>query len=554
MGIPHLIANRFRIEREIGRGGMGTVYRALHLGLERPVAVKVLKPEFAADPEVAERFMREARTMARLRHRGAATIFDAGRLPDGRPFIVMEYVEGATLAETLTKEGRLAPARAVEIACAICDVLAEAHALGIVHRDLKPSNIMLTARGVCLLDFGIAKVLANASDATRTHATTESGLIIGTPRYMSPEQCLGQPVGPASDLYSVGVLLYEMLAGQPPFVDQLQSVVLVKQATAAAPPLFARCQDLPRRLAFAVHTLLAKRPADRPRDAEAARRLLAHSLNAQTQELPAPPAPFSDTLATVNRRAARGQRLVATVVLLAALGGGWLAWAYAARLAPVAGLRAAAMTTEEAPAPNPRTTRAARPTDGRAPDGRARAAQTFAATDPAPDPPALSDAAARQLAVLAARGGTVPEARSIETGRGAAVIALRDERTEGTTHLFLLEPRGAAAGFRVTGRAALDTETFRGAHWTTELVDADGDGYDEVLCTGTDARNDPFSRRLVLYVPQTRESYSLRVGADGRESGAVRVKWSANAGSARAKPYRAAMRERALADLPRVKS
>jgi serine/threonine-protein kinase len=547
MGIPHLIANRFRVEREIGRGGMGTVYRALHLGLERPVAVKVLKPEFAADPEVADRFMREARTMARLRHRGAAMIFDAGRLPDGRPYIVMEYVEGATLADTLTKEGRLAPARAVEIACAICDVLAEAHALGIVHRDLKPSNIMLTADGgVCLLDFGIAKVLANSNDVTRTHATTESGLIIGTPRYMSPEQCLGQPVGPASDLYSVGVLLYEMLAGRPPFVDQLQSVVLVKQATALAPPLVAHCQDTPRRLALAVHTLLAKNPNDRPRTAAAARRLLAQSLNAQTQELPAPP-PFADTVATVNRRAARAPRLLAAAMLLAALGGGWLVWAYTGQFAPAAGMRAAAMSTDEEPPPS-------RPRAVRNADVPGRAKPSFAAAAPAADTPALSDAAARQLALAAARGGTVTEARALETNRGPAVVALRDERAEGTTHLFLLEMRNASSGFRVTGRAPLDVEDFRGAHWTTELVDADGDGYEEVLCTGTDARNDPFSRRLVLYVPRARETYSLRAGADGRESGAVRVKWSANAGSPRAKPYRAAMRERALADLPRVKS
>ncbi|MDQ3255815.1 MAG: serine/threonine protein kinase, partial [Acidobacteriota bacterium] len=195
MHTPDTIAGRFCIEREIGRGGMGTVYRASHLALERPVAVKILKPEFAANPEVAERFMREECTMAKLRHPRAAMIFDAGRLDDGRPFIVMEYVEGVTLAETLVREHRLTPARAVRIASEICEVLAEAHGLGIVHRDLKPSNIMLTERGVCVLDFGIAKVLSDAADTTRTHATTESGLIIGTPRYMSPEQCMGRGVG-----------------------------------------------------------------------------------------------------------------------------------------------------------------------------------------------------------------------------------------------------------------------------------------------------------------------------------------------------------------------
>ncbi|HEX7177402.1 MAG TPA: serine/threonine-protein kinase, partial [Pyrinomonadaceae bacterium] len=136
MDIPQIIAGRFRIECEIGRGGMGTVYRASHLGLERPVAVKVLKKEIAAEPEVAERFMREARTMARLRHPRAAMIFDAGRLADGRPFIVMEYAEGETLADALLCEGPFAPARAVRVAAQICEVLAEAHALGIVHRDL----------------------------------------------------------------------------------------------------------------------------------------------------------------------------------------------------------------------------------------------------------------------------------------------------------------------------------------------------------------------------------------------------------------------------------
>ncbi len=123
MDIPQIVAGRFRIECELGRGGMGTVYRATHLGLERPVAIKVLKQEFAADPEVGERFMREARTMARLKHPRAAMIFDAGRLADGRPFIVMEYVEGATLAEVLAREGTFAPARAVEVTAEICDVL-----------------------------------------------------------------------------------------------------------------------------------------------------------------------------------------------------------------------------------------------------------------------------------------------------------------------------------------------------------------------------------------------------------------------------------------------
>ena len=186
MDVPQFIAGRFRIEREIGTGGMGTVYLATHLGLDRPVAVKIIKREFAGDQDVADRFLREARTMAKLRHPHAAMIFDAGNLPDGRHFIIMEFVQGETLSQALGRENRFSPARAVQIATQVCDVLEEAHRLGIIHRDLKPSNIMLSDRGVCVLDFGVAKVLASSAESTATHASTGSGQIVGTPRYMSP--------------------------------------------------------------------------------------------------------------------------------------------------------------------------------------------------------------------------------------------------------------------------------------------------------------------------------------------------------------------------------
>src|SRR5436190_2601618 len=251
MDVPQFIAGRFRIECEIGRGGMGTVYRATHLGLDRTVAVKIIKAEYVNDTDVADRFMREARTMAKLRHPHAAIIFDAGSLPDGRHFIVMEYIEGQTLSDALAREEQFSAQRAVQIAIQICDVLAEAHKLGIIHRDLKPANIMLNERGVCVLDFGVAKVLASSTDATASHGSTGSGHIIGTPRYMSPEQCLGQRVEARSDLYSLGIVLYEMLAGRPPFIDVLPSAVLVKQATAPAPPLPKLRPDISKPLALA---------------------------------------------------------------------------------------------------------------------------------------------------------------------------------------------------------------------------------------------------------------------------------------------------------------
>jgi serine/threonine protein kinase len=550
MDIPRVIANRFRIECEIGRGGMGTVYLATHLGLERPVAIKVLKAEFAADPEVAERFMREARTMARLRHKRAAMIFDAGSLPDGRPFIVMEHVEGATLADILAREGRFAPERAVRIACEICDVLAEAHALGIVHRDLKPSNIMLNERGVSVLDFGIAKVLTASADVTKTHATTESGLIIGTPRYMSPEQCMGRPVGTASDLYSVGVLVYEMLSGEPPFTDQLQSAVLVRQATAAPPPLMARCPEAPRRLAMATHTLLAKNPADRPQSAREARAMLERSIQNTAQlVMPEEVAPFASTLATINTRTSNGSRLIAAATILAMLGGLFFAWSNSSTTSA----RVKAGTSR----PGGSSASAVAPPAG------AKIVSTKFVNDfddegreapPAIIPASLSGDAARQIAATVSNDGAVSEARVLRTVRGTSIAAVRDERLRGgMSHLFLMETRGGTGGFRVAARAQLDKEGFSGAKWTTQVLDTDADGYDEIICTGTDSRDDPFSRRLVLYVPRTRQSYSMRVGLDSRESKAIRVRWSSNAGGDKAKAYRAALRARALADLPQAK-
>jgi serine/threonine protein kinase len=549
MDIPRVIANRFRIECEIGRGGMGTVYLATHLGLERPVAIKVLKAEFAADPEVADRFMREARTMARLRHTRAAMIFDAGSLPDGRPFIVMEHVEGATLADVLAREGRFSPARAVRIACEICDVLAEAHALGIVHRDLKPSNIMLNERGVSVLDFGIAKVLTASADVTKTHATTESGLIIGTPRYMSPEQCMGRQVGTASDLYSVGVLVYEMLSGEPPFTDQLQSAVLVRQATAAPPPLMARCPEVPRRLAMAAHTLLAKNPSDRPQSAREARAMLERSIQQTAQlVLPEEAAPFASTLATMNTRSSNGSRLIAAATILAMLGGLFFAWSNSNTTS--------ARSKSGAPRPVASSTS---PAAANAADLQPDFVNDFEDADreatAAPVIPAsLSGDAARQIAATVSVGGAVSEARVLRTVRGTSIAAVRDERQRsGMSQLVLMETRGATGGFRVAARAQLDKEGFSGARWTTQVLDTDADGYDEIICTGTDSRDDPFSRRLVLYVPRTRQSYSMRVGLDSRESKAIRVRWSSNAGGDKAKPYRAALRARALADLPQAK-
>jgi tRNA A-37 threonylcarbamoyl transferase component Bud32 len=526
MDTPQIIAGRFRVECEIGRGGMGTVYRASHLGLERPVAIKILKQEFAAHPEIADRFMREARTMARLKHPRGAMIFDAGHLADGRPFIVMEYVEGSTLAEALAREGQFEPERAVRIVSEICDVLSEAHALGIVHRDLKPSNIILNERGVCVLDFGIAKVLQDSTEVTRTHPTTESGLVIGTPRYMSPEQCLGHRVGPATDLYSVGVLLYEMLAGRPPFVDHLSSVVLVKQATAQPPALLSLRPDLPRALALAVHTLLAKNPAQRPASAAEACRLVEQSVERPSRinvPLGAEAGPFAGTIGALEASRYTFTRVATLFALLAMAVTVAVAWT----------ARAAREGALEAVARDPSAVSSAlMPRGGRKP----RRAE----------PPQLSGDGAWRVAASVARG-RVSGVRLVGTGAGQVVAAVAADPSDGMASLVVIERSSTRGSYSVTKSIPLDVEGFRGAGWTQEVADLDGDGYDEIICEGSRPSDGAQEgRRYVVYAPRARATYSLHVAPDTTGAHALRATWSPNTQGREAQLFRHALRQRAL--------
>ena len=532
MDVPQLIAGRFRIEGVIGSGGMGTVYRATHLGLERPVAVKIIRPEFAGDRDVADRFLREARTMAKLRHAHAAMIFDAGNLPDGRHFIVMEFVEGLTLSDALAKDGAFSAARAVEIALQICDVLEEAHKLGIIHRDLKPSNIMLNDRGVIVLDFGVAKVLASSTDVTSTHATTGSGQIVGTPRYMSPEQCLGQRVGARSDLYSLGVLLYEMLAGRPPFIDALPSAVLVKQATASPPPLFQLCKNIPRPLALAVHSLLAKRADDRPRTAAEARKLLAHSLVKPDRDPPEAD-PLSSTVATVGARANLLLRAAAPLGIVFAFGALLFVWANRGETADMA-------------AESAQTHASVRDEPIRAGESK---------TVEKPDNPAtktesqgLSSERARQLATSLTTG-TISAIQVVQTKNGQAMVALSENGKRGGAHYVQLERRDDA--FHVSKRGSLETKAFKHATWTSERIDVNDDGFDEVLFTGTQAPS--FSGyRLVLYAPKSSQVFSVEVETKGKNP--VRALWSENLMKGNGSVYRRLLTKRANQMLSKPKS
>ncbi|HET9525428.1 MAG TPA: serine/threonine-protein kinase, partial [Pyrinomonadaceae bacterium] len=535
MDVPQFIAGRFRIEREIGTGGMGTVYLATHLGLDRPVAVKIIKREFAGDADVADRFLREARTMAKLHHPHAAMIFDAGNLPDGRHFIVMEFVEGETLSQVLSREGRFSPSRAVEIATQVCDVLEEAHRLGIIHRDLKPSNILLGKRGVCVLDFGVAKVLASSAESTATHASTGSGQLVGTPRYMSPEQCLGQRVGARSDLYSLGVLLYEMLAGRPPFIDPLQSALLVKQATAPAPPLPRLRQDIPRSLALAVHSLLAKRPEDRPRTAAAAKALLERSLTRPDRTLPEIQ-PLSSMVAASNPGSGVLFRVGAPLVLVTTFGA-LLAWGYTGQSASVPRI-----PKEALPVANSQLQMT--PASWRNEPARDAGLTSARIEQPPVVVEQISMDQARKTAAKFATG-TIGTIAIIDTDAGAAIVAIDHQRRTGKTGFLLLEKRNGK--YRVSSQQALDGKGFRHANWSAELVDADEDGFQELLFSGKDSSESRNLRRLVLFVPNDRRTYSMQMTGETTARGTPRIQWLANAAGTEAAAYRTALRQKARA-------
>ena len=250
---------RYRLVRRIATGGMGEVWQADDTVLGRRVALKLLVEELAADDRATRRFVREARATARLAHPNVARVFDFGR-QGGAPFLVMELLEGETLAARLAS-GPLGPAEAARVAAAVADALEAAHRRGIVHRDVKPSNVMLTRDGeVKVLDFGIAAA------ADETHSTTGSGLY-ATVAYVSPERVAGEPATPASDVYSLGAVLYELLCGRPPFSGPSPALVARAHLHDQPVPVRQLAPWVPARLAEACQAALAKDPARRPSSA-----------------------------------------------------------------------------------------------------------------------------------------------------------------------------------------------------------------------------------------------------------------------------------------------
>jgi tRNA A-37 threonylcarbamoyl transferase component Bud32 len=259
------VAGRYTIISKIGQGGWGGVYRAYQHSTKREVALKVLRQDVAHDEQVRRRFHREAEAVSRLKHPNTVTIYDFGETPDGLLFLAMEYIEGQSLDAVIREEGPLAPQRAVRIARQIALSLAEAHEKGIVHRDVKPHNIMLTRVDdgedfVKVLDFGVAKLVSIDSTLTSTGST------FGTPEYMSPEQVQSKDIDHRSDLYALGVILFEMLSGAPPFSGKSAVTVAIHHIR-KRPPALRAPGGLPRPLASLVRRLLSKKTSDRPESA-----------------------------------------------------------------------------------------------------------------------------------------------------------------------------------------------------------------------------------------------------------------------------------------------
>ncbi len=303
--IGKVLAGKYRIDARLNEGGMGSVYKATHMLMEKTVAIKVLRPSLAADEKIVARFSREARAASRISHPNALSVTDFGEDEDGIVFLVMEFLSGRTLKQVIRDEGRLPLPRIVEIMRQIGDALVAAHAQGVVHRDLKSDNIMLldtTSTGdyAKVLDFGIAKI--NEPEGKFDGDLTAPNLVIGTPQYMSPEQCAqDSEIDSRSDIYSLGVILYEMLVGHVPFSGESATIVMMKHLQEPVPSVLEERNDIPPPVGRVVARAMAKIPGNRYQKVEdliedltIASGMIVPGAVAASAETPAISAPLAD--------------------------------------------------------------------------------------------------------------------------------------------------------------------------------------------------------------------------------------------------------------------
>ncbi len=354
-----VLGDRYRIIEHIGKGGMGDVVLAEHIAIGRKVAIKTLHGDFLKDPEIARRFLHEARTASQIRHPNVVDITDFGHTDRGAPFFVMELLEGEDLRALLAREQTLAWPRVCAIVLQICRALTAAHAHGVIHRDMKPDNVYIihnpdtTEEVVKVLDFGIAKTTtpANATAASDSHEVTRTGVLLGTPHYMSPEQAQDEPLDPRSDIYAVGVLLYRMTTGTVPFRGKSFMKVLSQHLGSPPPPPRTLAPDLDPTHEQIILQCLAKQPEDRYPSAEALAAALAATLDTTQTAIRATPTP-----------APKRRRLLVAGTLV--LGAGLLvladAWRPATPTPPVTTPVATPATVQEPPSEPPQSPRRTR--------------------------------------------------------------------------------------------------------------------------------------------------------------------------------------------------
>jgi serine/threonine protein kinase len=295
--IGKLVADRYRVVRKLGEGGMGVVYQAVHEALRKPVALKLLASSGRIDREAVARFEREAIAAANLRHPNIAEATDFGRLPDGALYLIMEYVEGTTLRRLLREQGKLPPERALTILEQVASALSTAHASDVVHRDLKPENIIVTnAHGradfVKVIDFGIARIRSATFGGGAT-GLTKAGTVFGTPEYMAPEQVMGQPVDARADQYALGVLAFEVFTGKAPFKADDIGQLMMMHVGAPIPSTRERTPGLPIAADAVIMKMLGKLPDDRFASVDEAMRSLTAAFAGGPASVVLPPPPAS---------------------------------------------------------------------------------------------------------------------------------------------------------------------------------------------------------------------------------------------------------------------